>query len=50
MTTFNHAGLALPDAMKNSRLLTIEGAGHELHPHDWPAIIYAIVEHTAGLL
>lgn len=41
-------GLALHAALSNSRLLTLEGAGHELHPLDWPAIIDAIVEHTAG--
>ena len=40
-------GLALRAALANSRLLTLEGAGHELHPLDWPAIIDAIVEHTA---
>ena len=40
-------GLALKAALRNSRLLTIEGAGHELHPLDWPLIIDAIVEHTA---
>jgi pimeloyl-ACP methyl ester carboxylesterase len=42
-------GLALRAALRNSRLLTIEGAGHELHPMDWPLIIDAIVEHTAAV-
>jgi pimeloyl-ACP methyl ester carboxylesterase len=41
-------GLALNAALRNSRLLTLEGSGHELHPLDWPVIIDAIVEHTAG--
>ena len=43
---YAHA-LALHAALKNSRLLTLEGAGHELHALDWPAIIDSIVEHTA---
>ena len=41
-------GLALHAALSNSRLLTLEGAGHELHPLDWPAIIDSVVEHTAS--
>ena len=41
-------GLALHRALSNSRLLTLEGVGHELHPVDWPAIIDSIVEHTAS--
>lgn len=41
-------GLALRAALANSRLLTLEGAGHELHPLDWPTIVDAMVEHTAG--
>jgi pimeloyl-ACP methyl ester carboxylesterase len=40
-------GLALNAALRNSRLVTLQGAGHELHPLDWPVIIDAIVEHTA---
>jgi pimeloyl-ACP methyl ester carboxylesterase len=40
-------GLALHAALSDSRLLSLEGAGHELHPFDWPAIIDSIVEHTA---
>jgi pimeloyl-ACP methyl ester carboxylesterase len=39
-------GLALHAALRGSRLVTLEGTGHELHPSDWPIIIDAIVEHT----
>lgn len=38
----SHSGL------RGSRLLPLRGSGHELHPADWPTIIDAIVEHTAG--
>ena len=41
-------GLALNAALHNSRLLTLQGSGHELHPLDWPVIVDAIVEHTAS--
>ena len=41
-------GLALNAALRNSRLLTLQGAGHELHPLDWPVMVDAIVEHTAS--
>jgi pimeloyl-ACP methyl ester carboxylesterase len=41
-------GLALNAALRNSSLLTLPGAGHELHPMDWPVIIEAIVKHTAS--
>ena len=44
---YAHA-LALKAALQNSRLLTLQGAGHELHPLDWPVIIDAIIEHTAN--
>ncbi|QOY92019.1 alpha/beta hydrolase [Paludibaculum fermentans] len=40
-------GLALNSALRNSRLLTLQGSGHELHPQDWPVILDAIIEHTA---
>jgi pimeloyl-ACP methyl ester carboxylesterase len=40
-------GLALKAALRDSRLLTLEGRGHELHPMDWPILIDVIVEHTA---
>ncbi|NLT68090.1 MAG: alpha/beta hydrolase [Acidobacteria bacterium] len=39
-------GKALAEAVQNSRLLTLEGAGHELHRNDWDTVIEAIVEHT----
>jgi pimeloyl-ACP methyl ester carboxylesterase len=39
-------GLALHAALRNSRLVTLTGTGHELHPADWPVIIDAIIEHT----
>ena len=44
-------GLALRDALPNATLLTLEGAGHELHPSDWGVILDAIERHTgrAGL-
>jgi len=42
-------GQALYGALRNSRLLTLRGSGHELHPLDWPLILDAIVEHTAGV-
>lgn len=41
-------GVALNAALRNSRLLTLQGSGHELHPLDWPVIVDAIVEHTAS--
>ena len=44
---YPHA-LALKAAIQNSHLLTLQGAGHELHPLDWPVIIDAIIEHTAN--
>lgn len=39
--------LALKEAITDSRLTTLEGTGHELHPDDWPTIIQAIERHTA---
>jgi pimeloyl-ACP methyl ester carboxylesterase len=44
---YAHA-LALKASLPNSHLLTLQGAGHELHPLDWPLMIAAIVEHTAS--
>ena len=38
---------ALHNGLRDSRLLTLRGSGHELHPLDWPLILDAIVEHTA---
>jgi pimeloyl-ACP methyl ester carboxylesterase len=40
-------GVALHNALRGSRLLTLRGTGHEIHPMDWPRILDAIVEHTA---
>lgn len=44
---FGHA-LALHAALPGSTLLPLPGTGHELHPADWPAIIDAILAHTAS--
>lgn len=41
-------GLALKAEIPNATLLTLEGAGHELHRDDWPTIIGAIRQHTAS--
>ena len=41
-------GLALHAGLRNSRLLTLKGAGHELYPLDWSVIIGAIIEHTTN--
>lgn len=43
-------GLALHAALRHSRLLTLQSAGHELHPLDWPVIIDAMAEHTAPVM
>jgi pimeloyl-ACP methyl ester carboxylesterase len=43
---YAHA-LALYKGLRGSKLLTLPGSGHELHPLDWPTILNAIVEHTA---
>lgn len=40
-------GLALVNELPNSTLLTLEGAGHEIHPDDWKEIINAIDTHTS---
>lgn len=39
-------GLALKDAIDGSKLLTLEGTGHELHHEDWPVILQALREQT----
>jgi pimeloyl-ACP methyl ester carboxylesterase len=41
-------GVALHNALRGSCFLTLRGTGHEIHPLDWPKILDAIVEHTAG--
>ena len=45
---YAHA-LALHNALRGSRLLSLRGTGHELHPLDWNLILDAIAEHTAGV-
>lgn len=40
-------GLALKDAIRGSKMLTLEGTGHELHHEDWPRIIQAIKGQTS---
>jgi pimeloyl-ACP methyl ester carboxylesterase len=41
-------GEALAAAVPGSRLVTIDGGGHELHPGDWDQIVEAIVAHTGS--
>lgn len=43
---YEHA-LALQAAFPSARVVTLEGAGHELHPIDWPVIVDEMVAHTA---
>lgn len=40
-------GLALKDAIRDSKLVTLEGAGHELHSEDWPVILQALKNQTS---
>jgi pimeloyl-ACP methyl ester carboxylesterase len=40
-------GEALAAAVPGARLVAIDGGGHELHEADWPAIVDAVVRHTA---
>ncbi|MFQ5554905.1 MAG: alpha/beta fold hydrolase [Acidimicrobiia bacterium] len=40
-------GRATADAIEGSRLLEIEGMGHDLPPRHWPRIVEAIVAHTS---
>ncbi|MGN7360664.1 alpha/beta fold hydrolase [Paenibacillus sp. SAF-054] len=47
ITPYEH-GVHLAEVLPNSRLLTLEGAGHELHADDWPNIIQAINAHTSS--
>jgi hypothetical protein len=44
---FEH-GLALAREIRGARLLTLEGAGHELHPLDWDTIVDSIAGAGAG--
>jgi len=41
-------GVALAGHIPGARLLTLTGAGHELHSNDWDTITAAILEHTKG--
>lgn len=43
---YPHA-LKLHRVIEGSRLLPLEGAGHELHSADWDIVIPAILDHTA---
>ena len=40
-------GVATAEVIPNAKLMTIEGLGHELPAAIWPAVIEAIVSHTA---
>ncbi|MFC5269271.1 alpha/beta fold hydrolase [Adhaeribacter terreus] len=44
---YPHA-LALKDAFPEAKLITLEGAGHELHRDDWPLIIEEITALTSA--
>jgi pimeloyl-ACP methyl ester carboxylesterase len=39
-------GKALADAIPGAKLVTLEGAGHELHRNDWDLVISEILAHT----
>ena len=41
-------GIELSKAVPGSKLVRIEGGGHELHRADWDTIIRAVVAHTNG--
>lgn len=41
-------GLALKDAIRESKLLALQGSGHELHHEDWPVILHALKNHTSS--
>lgn len=43
---YAHAEALLRD-LPRAELLTLEGAGHELHRDDWPAMLDAVVRHTS---
>ncbi|MFF2890265.1 alpha/beta fold hydrolase [Paenibacillus sp. NPDC057967] len=40
-------GQHLTDTIPGAKLVTLDGTGHELHHHDWDAIIEAIKDHTS---
>jgi pimeloyl-ACP methyl ester carboxylesterase len=39
-------GVALAKSLPQATLLTLKGAGHELHRNDWETIITSVVRHT----
>ena len=39
-------GKAIADAIPGARLVTLEGAGHELHRNDWGLVISEMTAHT----
>jgi pimeloyl-ACP methyl ester carboxylesterase len=39
-------GKALADAIPNARLITLKGAGHEIHSNDWSLVTSEILAHT----
>ncbi|MGL4960043.1 MAG: alpha/beta fold hydrolase [Inquilinus sp.] len=41
-------GAALAGIVPGTRLVRIDGGGHELHPADWETYLTAIAEHTAA--
>jgi len=43
-------GKALADAIPHARLVTLKGAGHEIHKDDWELVISEISAHTAEAL
>ncbi|MFU1793360.1 alpha/beta fold hydrolase [Paenibacillus azoreducens] len=40
-------GVHLSEVIPNSKLVTLNGAGHELHTDDWDVMIQTLVDHTA---
>lgn len=44
---YKHSGVLL-NKIKNSKLLTLKGTGHEFHFEDWDIIIKGIAEHSDG--
>jgi pimeloyl-ACP methyl ester carboxylesterase len=41
-------GIALSKIVPGTKMIRIEGGGHELHPADWDTIIGAVVAHTSA--
>jgi hypothetical protein len=41
-------GQALAAEIPEARLLTLDGAGHELPRATWDVVVPAVIEHTAG--